>query len=285
MNYLLQILGFRLKRKLCPLSSSAISLYYILLENFNQVGFPSELPIPLGVLSGEASMSENTVRTARRELAESGFINFRAGSTNRAAVYSLIELDPRSSSADKSDSDTSEFMISASDSDEIHASDSAPESAAESAPESEAEPAPDSAPGFEPGFAPESASLHKIKNKNKSIKINKPPAASPELEAKFNEFWQLYPRKSAYREVQREFYQLNPDDDFQKRLLASLSVQISLNNWDKSTCHFVPSPLNWLKSEGWRNASDEEIDHELRYTSFFETACLRSYREYGGANE
>ena len=66
MNYILQLNGFRLRRRLCPIPMSAIALYYVILENFNQVGFPDSLEIPIGILAGELSTCDNTVRRASR---------------------------------------------------------------------------------------------------------------------------------------------------------------------------------------------------------------------------
>lgn len=215
MNYLMQILGFRLKRKLHPLTTSAIALYYILLENFNQVGFPTKLSIPIGVLSGETSMSETTVRSARNELMNSGFIIFNKGSVNRASVYSLIELNPRNDQ-------TVDIPI---------------------------------------------------KNSGNT-------SESTNLEKKFYDFWQLYPRKSAYNESKQLYFHINPSDEFQQRILASLSVQISQNNWSKSAS-FVPTPANWLRNEGWRNASDIDIEREIKYSVPFNFEYNRSYFKNG----
>lgn len=95
MNYITQMNGFRLRRKLSPLPSMAIALYYIILENFNQVGFPDTLEIPIGILSGELSVSDNSVRKARQVLFDSGYIYYENGKSKRAAIYQLVDLDPR----------------------------------------------------------------------------------------------------------------------------------------------------------------------------------------------
>lgn len=95
MNYILQLNGFRLRRRLCPLKPMAIALYYVILENFNQVGFPDSLEIPIGILSGELSTCENTIRRARQELFDSGYIYYEIGRQKRASIYRLIDLDPR----------------------------------------------------------------------------------------------------------------------------------------------------------------------------------------------
>lgn len=95
MNYILQINGFRLLRKLRPIRASSITLYYVLLENFNQVGFPDSLEIPIATLSGESSLSVTTVRQAREELLHKGYILFTKGSSYTPSKYKLYELDSR----------------------------------------------------------------------------------------------------------------------------------------------------------------------------------------------
>ncbi len=95
MNYILQLNGFRLRRKLCPITPTAIALYYVILENFNQVGFPDSLEIPIGILSGELSSCANTIRRARQELFDNGYIYYDIGRQKRAATYQLVDLDPR----------------------------------------------------------------------------------------------------------------------------------------------------------------------------------------------
>lgn len=99
MNYILQLNGFRLRRKLCPITPTAIALYYVILENFNQVGFPDSLEIPIGILSGELSTSSNTIRRARQVLFDNGYIYYESGRRKHSAVYQLIDLDPRYFSA------------------------------------------------------------------------------------------------------------------------------------------------------------------------------------------
>ena len=68
---------------------------YVILENFNQVGFPDSLEIPIGILAGELSTCDNTVRRARQELFNNGYIFYESGRQKRSAIYQLIDLDPR----------------------------------------------------------------------------------------------------------------------------------------------------------------------------------------------
>ena len=94
MNYLKQIHGFCLRRRLEPLSASAIALYYVLLEIFNSVGFPDELSLPLGRLSAECSLGKTALYRARDELAARGYISVRKSVTSaRSAVYAICAIE------------------------------------------------------------------------------------------------------------------------------------------------------------------------------------------------
>lgn len=95
MNYLKQIKGFYLRRRLCPISSSAITLYYLLLEQFNLVGFPESLTIPLARLASEANLGKTALCRARSELVKQGYLRLEPSeSRSRCARYSLVILDP-----------------------------------------------------------------------------------------------------------------------------------------------------------------------------------------------
>ena len=90
MNYLKQIHGFSLRRRLEPLSASAIALYYVLLEIFNSVGFPTELSLPLGRLTAECSLGKTALSRARGELVSRGYVSVRKSGTHaRSAVYAI----------------------------------------------------------------------------------------------------------------------------------------------------------------------------------------------------
>ena len=95
MNYLKQIKGFYLRRRLHPLTSSAITLYYLLLEQFNLVGFPQYMSIPLSRLMGESNLGKTAVCRARAELVASGYLNVKTSYyRTKSAVYSIVTIDP-----------------------------------------------------------------------------------------------------------------------------------------------------------------------------------------------
>ncbi len=95
MNYIKQIYGFSLRRRLEPLSASAIALYYVLLEIFNSVGFPDELSLPLGRLTAESSLGKTALYRARGELTSRGYISVRKSSASlHSAIYAICPIEP-----------------------------------------------------------------------------------------------------------------------------------------------------------------------------------------------
>ncbi len=95
MNYLKQIKGFHLRRRLYPLSCSAITLYYLLLEQFNLVGFPMTMSIPLARLASEANLGKTAICRARAELVAKGYLELKESqSPMKCAGYSIIVIEP-----------------------------------------------------------------------------------------------------------------------------------------------------------------------------------------------
>lgn len=95
MNYLKQIYGFSLRRRLHPISASAISLYYVLLEIFNSVGFPGELTLAHGRLAAETALGKTAFYRARGELIQKGYISVQKSITSaRCSVYAIAQIEP-----------------------------------------------------------------------------------------------------------------------------------------------------------------------------------------------
>lgn len=95
MNYLKQIKGFYLRRRLFPLSCSAITLYYLLLEQFNLVGFPQTMSIPLGRLASEANLGRTAICRARAELVANGYLELKTAPCRmKCASYTILSIDP-----------------------------------------------------------------------------------------------------------------------------------------------------------------------------------------------
>ncbi len=93
MNYLDQIKGFYMKRQLSPLSSGAITLYYLLLEQFNMADFPKAMEIPMKKLATRTGLRKNVLRKARRELVKNGYLTLSKSNTGEHRVYCINSLN------------------------------------------------------------------------------------------------------------------------------------------------------------------------------------------------
>ncbi|MBQ8509918.1 MAG: hypothetical protein IJ493_08445 [Clostridia bacterium] len=266
MNYLTQLLGFRLKRKLTPISSSALALYVVLLENFNTLGFPSTLCLPNTLLAAEAHIGKTTVNRARAELVDQGYIHYTPGQIHSAGIYQLIELDPHQFAAHRRE--------------EISPIDSGSDSAIDSGIDSKSEPIAETYIKTNKNQTKSNQNAHSRARAKKGPAHDaaSPNAVSPQLKQNFDEFWQIYPRKTAYRDTLAAYAKLAPSDDLHRLIIRSLRAQTSRNNWNDCPPYYVPTPVRWLESEGWKNLSEQDIESELMFDEFFQAAIRRSYK-------
>ena len=95
MKYEKQIKGFFQRRRMFPISLTAMLVYYLLLEQFTVANFPKEMMIPIDRLTRELDLPEPAIAEARCELVQKGYLAAqklpdRLGST----VFTLMSLDP-----------------------------------------------------------------------------------------------------------------------------------------------------------------------------------------------
>ncbi len=287
LNYLSQIIGFQLKRKLCPLTTSAIALYYVLLEDFNSAGFPDKMPICAAMLAAECGFSETTLRRARGELVACGLLNFKSGGRENYSVYALIPLSPREMLF-RNRSKESSFSISepvpelsetvcfeeysAADAEDTCSSACSAAESAHSVPHSAAEP-------VGKPFAKPAAHL---KRKGKELKPNPSSLAragdsaetDPAIQQKrFREFWDLYPRKVSFLEAKRVYDQLSPTPELHRLIVSALKTQLLGVHHTENSPNSLPNPANWLRERKWesfdqRKAKAERSWSEFEYTAF-----------------
>jgi len=93
MNYISQLNAFAHMRKLKPLTSSAICLYFVLMEYSNSLGFPERLKVPNSLLSTLASLPSSTFFRASEELIKEGYINYSKGKAKKeCGEYEIVEF-------------------------------------------------------------------------------------------------------------------------------------------------------------------------------------------------
>jgi phage replication O-like protein O len=70
-----------------------------------------------------------------------------------------------------------------------------------------------------------------------------------EMKARFERFYEAYPRKKSRMDAVRAFTKLNPDEDLLERILASLEHVKASGEW--SDPKYIPYPASWLNGGGW----------------------------------
>lgn len=91
-SYLQHLNAFRERRKIEPLSTSEIALYYILMEYNNELGWPELFTIANGVAEGLAGLTTPTFKRARAGLVNKGYIEYKNGRGSQCGQYLIVEL-------------------------------------------------------------------------------------------------------------------------------------------------------------------------------------------------
>ena len=87
------------------------------------------------------------------------------------------------------------------------------------------------------------------------ITPHKPPKGES-VPKGFEDFWALYPRKTAKQDAIRAWRKLNPDLALQEKIRSALTLQISSDQWTRDGGQFIPHPATWLNGGRW---DDEPI--------------------------
>lgn len=70
-----------------------------------------------------------------------------------------------------------------------------------------------------------------------------------QVQARFERFYEAYPRKRSRNDAVKAFTKLNPDDALLEQILASLEQVKASGEW--SDPKFIPYPASWLNAAGW----------------------------------
>lgn len=78
-------------------------------------------------------------------------------------------------------------------------------------------------------------------------------AQGTQMEAAFDQFWKLYPKKKSRKDALKAWEKLNPDSDLQAVMIASLAKQCVSRDWTKEGGQFIPNAATWLNGERWND--------------------------------
>jgi hypothetical protein len=66
--------------------------------------------------------------------------------------------------------------------------------------------------------------------------------------ARFETFWDAYPRKASKKDARIAFGRINPDAELFTRMLDAIAAQRVSRQWREG---FIPYPATWLNGERW----------------------------------
>lgn len=78
-------------------------------------------------------------------------------------------------------------------------------------------------------------------------------ASGTEVDAAFEQFWKLYPKKKGRKDALKAWSKLNPDADLQAVMIAALANHCASRDWTKDGGQFIPNPATWLNGERWHD--------------------------------
>ncbi len=99
---------------------------------------------------------------------------------------------------------------------------------------------------------------------------NEYPPISPkgELSLKnntFDEFWEIYPNKSAKVSALKAWNKLNPSESLVNIIMSALKTQCNSYQWKKEEGRFIPHASTWLNDRRWEDAPKDFKNKEHSY--------------------
>ena len=79
------------------------------------------------------------------------------------------------------------------------------------------------------------------------------PTGDRKYEKAFDEFWTVYPRKTAKQAAARAYAALRPSEALRAQLVAAVRLQAATQDWQKDGGRFVPHAATWLRGRRWED--------------------------------
>lgn len=212
MNYLSELLAFDNWLETNELSSSAIALWFAIMQTANKAGWKNPLTIPISTLEVKSGMERSSVYRARNRLKQAGLIDFRERGGKRCSEYIIKSLVCQYATQSGTLSDT--------------------------LPATQA----DTQSGTQADTIPK---------QDKTRQSSMPPYSPPKWGERFEVFWKAYPRKTGKDAARKAFARRNPSQELLDKMLAAIEQQKQSAQWQKNNGQFIPLPTTWLNQGRW----------------------------------
>ena len=103
------------------------------------------------------------------------------------------------------------------------------------------------------------------------------------MDARFERFWEVWPRKVARKAARSAFERLAPDDGMTDRMIAAVRLQMERDSRFRET-RYTPHPATWINGAEWENGYDEpKKESSFDTDEFFDLALKRSQEKMEAA--
>jgi hypothetical protein len=83
--------------------------------------------------------------------------------------------------------------------------------------------------------------------------------------AKFDDFWEVYPKKKSKGQAETTWNKLSPDNNLLTLILTALEAAKKSEDWQKEGGKYIPYPSSWLNNKGWEDEVIEIKSNEPEY--------------------
>jgi len=113
----------------------------------------------------------------------------------------------------------------------------------------------------------------------KKSRRRNPSSLSKAQEARFNRFWDAYPRKESIGNAEKAWAKINPDDALTERIVEAVKTATKKDDRFRER-RYTPHPATWLNGREWENqfADEQGNQHEKEVQQH-----ASAKREYSGA--
>ena len=78
-------------------------------------------------------------------------------------------------------------------------------------------------------------------------------ASGAEVDAAFDQFWKLYPKKKSRKDALKAWNKLSPGAELQAVMIAALANHCASRDWAKEGGQYIPNAATWLNGERWHD--------------------------------
>jgi hypothetical protein len=85
------------------------------------------------------------------------------------------------------------------------------------------------------------------------------------MSARFEKFWEAYPKKRNKGDAIRAFTKISPDDALLDLMIVAIGAVKETRGWKKENGQYIPYPATWLRGAGWEDELDVETEEDDFY--------------------